>query len=443
MLSTHKYRVYTLKTYAKLPQVTSSLSAAERHAIEVVGHVLPFKVNNYVLDQLIDWSQVPEDPMFQLTFPQKGMLSPAHFREMEQVLRSNSSKRDRQAAANRIRLSLNPHPAGQQQNVPLLNDTRLTGIQHKYRETLLFFPSNSQTCHAYCTFCFRWPQFVGMDEWKFAMRETELLIQYLQQHPEVTDVLFTGGDPMVMSAKKLAEYLEPLLEADLPNLRTIRIGTKSLGYWPYRFTHDKDADEVLKLFEKVSRSGLQLAFMAHFNHERELSTPAVQAAIGRILNTGAVIRTQSPIMKHINDDPDVWASMWKEQVRLGCVPYYMFVARDTGAQDYFAVSLEAAWRTFREAYQQVSGVARTVRGPSMSADPGKVQVLGVSEVAGQKVFVLRFIQGRNPDWVGKPFFAKYNPEAIWLDELEPLEGEAFFFSTPQAGQPMVSLVGSN
>ncbi|MGB0165513.1 MAG: hypothetical protein ACPF8V_01540, partial [Luteibaculum sp.] len=81
----------------------------------------------------------------------------------------------------------------------------------------------------------------------------------------------------------------------------------------------------------------------------------------------------------------------------------------------------------RKAYQKVSGVARTVRGPSMSANPGKVEITGITEVAGEKVFALRFLQGRNPDWVCKPFFAKYRPDAVWLDDLEPPFGEQEFF----------------
>ena len=167
--------------------------------------------------------------------------------------------------------------------------------------------------------------------------------------------------------------------------------------------------------------------MAHFNNPVELSTPVVQQAIQNIRNTGAQIRTQAPIMRYINDDAQLWTDMWKEQVKLGCIPYYMFIARDTGAQDYFAVNLERCWQIYREAYKQVSGIARTVRGPSMSAAPGKVQVVGIQEVYGEKVFVLNFLQGRNPDWVGIPFFAKYNPNAIWLDDLEPAFGEEKFF----------------
>jgi L-lysine 2,3-aminomutase len=230
-----------------------------------------------------------------------------------------------------------------------------------------------------------------------------------------------------MKTKILASYIDALLQADLPNLKTIRIGTKALGYWPQRFTSDADADDLLRLFEKVNKAGKHLAFMSHFNHGRELETEEVQKAIARILNTGTAIRTQSPIMKNINDSAEAWAYMWRKQVDLGCIPYYMFLARDTGAQDYFAVELDRAWQIFQQSYQQVSGVCRTVRGPSMSAGPGKVQVLGVTEIKGEKVFALQFLQGRNPDWVCRPFFAKYDPKAIWLDDLYPAFGEAKFF----------------
>jgi KamA family protein len=427
----NSYKAYTLSNFKQIPQLRS-LDPELIHAIEVVGHVLPFKTNNYVCDELINWNKVPTDPIFILTFPQKQMLSPLHFIQMAEVLKSNDRELIKETA-NEIRLQLNPHPAGQMEhNVPQIDGVKLTGMQHKYRQTVLFFPAKGQTCHAYCTFCFRWPQFVGMNEWKFAMHETELLVSYLRNHPEVTDVLFTGGDPMIMKTKMLAAYIEPLLETqNIPHLQTIRIGTKALGYWPQRFLFDDDADELIDLFERIVRSGKNLAIMAHFNHPVELSTPAVKTAIQRIRATGAQIRTQSPLLKNINDSPEVWADMWRKQVNLNCIPYYMFLARDTGAQDYFAVPLVKAWEIFRKAYQQVSGVCRTVRGPSMSCTPGKVQVLGVSEIPmngkSEKIITLRFLQGRNPDWAARPFFAKYDEKATWLDDLKPAFGEKEFF----------------
>ncbi len=426
--SNPQFKSYQLNNFRDIPQMVN-FSEQQQFEIEVVGNVLPFKANNYVIDQLIDWNKVPDDPIYALTFPQKDMLRPEHFDEIATLLKRGAEKSVIKEAANRIRMTLNPHPAGQSDhNVPEFNGERLHGMQHKYKQTVLFFPSQGQTCHAYCTFCFRWPQFIGMTDIKFASREVEKLVDYVRQHDEITDILFTGGDPMIMSARNLAAYIEPLLQADLPNLVNIRIGTKALAYWPHKFVDDNDAEELLALFRKVSDSGKQLALMAHFNHPRELQTDIVRQAIRNLKAAGVTIRTQSPIMRHINDNPAVWAEMWETQVKLGCIPYYMFLARDTGAQQFFSVPLIRAWQIFREAYQQVSGLARTVRGPSMSANSGKIQVLGVSKAGDKDVIVMRFLQGRNSDWVQRPFFAEYNETASWIDELKPaFDEERFFF----------------
>ncbi|HQU60340.1 MAG TPA: hypothetical protein PLU64_14140, partial [Saprospiraceae bacterium] len=271
--------------------IQQHLNAEEKFNIEVVGHVLPFKANNYVVEQLIDWDNFRNDPIFILTFPKKDMLEPDHFNEMAAAIRGGASKAELKLIANKIRLELNPHPAGQRsQNVPAIDGIKLPGVQHKYRETMLFFPNQGQTCHAYCTFCFRWPQFVGMHELKFAMRDTELIIKYLKANPHITDILFTGGDPLIMKTKVLRTYVEALIDAEIPNLRTIRLGTKALSYWPQRFTSDEDADELLQLFERARKADIHLALMAHFNHPNELQTKEVELAIRRVLNTGAVIR---------------------------------------------------------------------------------------------------------------------------------------------------------
>lgn len=421
-----KFKSYALHNYRQIPQIYK-LSEEQLFEIDVVGRVFPFKTNSYVVNKLIDWDAVPNDPLFVLTFPQKGMLLPHHYEEMANAIKKKLPREQIDAVADKIRHQLNPHPAGQlEYNVPELYGEKLPGIQHKYAQTLLFFPSQGQTCHAYCSFCFRWPQFVGMDDYKFAMKETDQLIEYLQLHPEVTDVLFTGGDPMIMKSRILTRYIEPLLSANLPNLQTIRIGTKSLSFWPYKYLDEQDGPKIMSLFRKVVRSGKHLAIMAHFSHPRELKTRGVKEAIRRIRETGAEIRTQSPLLRNINDDAAVWAEMWRKQVKLGCVPYYMFVVRDTGAQHYFGIPLVEAWQLFQKAYQKVSGLARTVRGPSMSATPGKIQVLGVNEVCGEKVIMLDMLQARKPDLVKRPFFAKYDEKAIWIDDLEPAFGEEKF-----------------
>ena len=436
------YEAINLHNFEKVPQL-AALPADLRAEIRVVGNVLPFKANKYVVDHLINWDNVPDDPMYRLIFPKREMLEPEHYRRIETMLDAGATDEEMKLAADEIRWTLNPHPAGQMEhNVPVLDGRPLNGMQHKYRETVLFFPSQGQTCHAYCTFCFRWPQFVGLEDQKFAMREATLLRDYVEVHPDVSDILFTGGDPLIMKTRVLRRYIEPLLEPGAAsNISTIRLGSKALAYWPQRFVSDDDAEDLLDLFREVVATGRQLSFMAHFSHPVELETSIVQEAIRAIRSTGAQIRTQTPLLRHINADAATMARMWRLQTQLGCIPYYLFVERDTGARRYFELPLVQCWEIFREAYASVGGNSRTVRGPSMSATPGKVQVLGVTEVAGERVIMLRMLQGRSPDWVGRPFFAKYDDKASWLDALVPAFGEEKFFFDEELDE-MLSVPGS-
>ncbi|MFE1748954.1 KamA family radical SAM protein [Streptomyces anandii] len=393
------------------------LSEPLRTSVRAISHVLPFRVNEYVLDQLIDWDRVPDDPLFQLTFPQPGMLGGNDESELAKL---SSDRGDRQLLREKVaevRRRLNPHPSGQRLNVPNHAGQPLPGVQHKYRETVLYFPGQGQTCHAYCTYCFRWAQFIGDADLKFAAPAPGGLVDYLGSHPDVHDVLITGGDPMIMSTERLRSHIEPLLAVD--TVRTIRIGTKSVAYWPQRFVTDQDADDALRLFEQVIASGRQLAVMAHFSHPRELETDVARAALARIRATGAVVYCQAPLIAHVNDDPATWNTLWRMELAAGAVPYYMFVERDTGPQEYFRVPLAQAVDIFARAYRTLPGLARTVRGPVMSATPGKVVVDGVEDTPEGSFFRLRLLQARDPELVGRPFRARFSPDAAWLDDLEP------------------------
>jgi len=423
-----RFKVYTQRDLDRIPAL-ARLPETLRFEMRVVSSVLPFRVNEYVVNELIDWDNIPADPIFQLTFPQRGMLQDTDYEQMAALHRRGAGKEEILALAQEIRADLNPHPAGQMElNIPRDEDGNpIEGLQHKYRETVLFFPSQGQTCHSYCTFCFRWAQFVGDKALRIASTEAASLHGYLREHTEVTDLLLTGGDPMVMKSKHLKAYLEPLLEPEFDHIQTIRIGTKALTFWPYRFVTDGDADELIDLLQRLVQAGKHLAIMAHYNHWKELDTEVARAAILRLRAIGAEIRSQGPLLANINDSSDVWVRLWNTQVKLGVIPYYMFMQRDTGARHYFEVPLAKAWRIYRDAMQQVSGLGRTARGPSMSAGPGKVEIQGIAEINGEEVFVLRFIQGRDPDWVQRPFFAKLDERATWLDDLKPAFGDRRFF----------------
>jgi L-lysine 2,3-aminomutase len=407
-----------------------------RAALDVVGSVLPFRTNNYVLEKLIDWDRVPDDPVFRLNFLHPEMLEPTDYQTLRNALQVGTS-RGRDAEIQRIRNRLNPHPGRQTtKNVPIWEGRPLPGIQHKYRETVLLFPEAAQTCHAYCTFCFRWPQFVGSRSIKISAPDSADLVRYLQAHRDVTDVLLTGGDPLIMKTSVLRKFVEPLLSPELESIKSIRIGTKSVGYWPRRFFGDRDSSELLRLFERIVRSSRHLALMIHCSHPIELATPEAETALARIRDTGATMRLQAPIIRHVNDCHQVWTELWAKAVHQGIIPYYMFIERDTGPRRYFQLPLVRAWEIFRRAYQQVSGLARSVRGPVMSTDLGKVLIDGVVDIRGERLFALQFLQARSPDWVRRPFFTEFSPDAVWFDELVPLQEESFFFkSTPDIDRP--------
>lgn len=416
-----RFQPITSKNVATTPQ-WAMLPADAREALLLISQVLPFRTNRYVMDELIDWSAVPEDPIYQVNFLQREMLLPQQYLRLAEVLRAGASRPAVEATVAAIRLELNPHPGAQMSKNAAGRSSatgKLGGIQHKYRETVLYFPQQAQTCHSYCTFCFRWAQFVGDSSLRFASSSASELTEYLRNHRSVTDVLVTGGDPMVLKTRSLAEIFEPLLQPEFERVANIRIGTKSVANWPHRFVTDSDADSLLRLFERVVACGRHLTIVAHYNHPRELSTPVARLAIERIRATGAVIRMQSPVLRRVNDDADVWGELWSTGVRLGCVPYYMFVERDTGPHHYFSVKLEKAAAIFRQAYSSVSGLARTVRGPTMSTTSGKVLLNGSTSVSGVKVFALQFVQARDPRLVGRPFFALHDAEATWFSELTP------------------------
>jgi len=426
-LEARQFKIYQRNDLDELARVYG----LDKHvfaSMKAVSAVLPFRTNSYVVEELIDWRNVPDDPIYQLTFPQEGMLLPAHFARMQDLVLKDAGDNEVADAAHEIQLELNPHPAGQLQlNVPVLDEKPIPGMQHKYRETTLFFPSPGQTCFAYCTYCFRWAQFIGDDELKFASREVDVLVEYLKTHHEVRSVLLTGGDPLIMRSELLRKYIEPLLAPELDHITSIRIGTKALAFWPYRFVTDRDADDVLRLFEEVREAGRHLAIMSHYSHPTELKTDIHLEALRRVQDTGALIRCQAPVIRHVNDDFETWSELWRLQVKLGAVPYYMFVERDTGARNYFEVPLVRCLEIFQNAYAEVSGLGRTVRGPSMSCTPGKVMVDSVLELNGEKVFVLKFLQARDPAWVNRVFFAKFDPAATWMDQLVPAFGEKEFF----------------
>jgi len=403
---------YSFSRFSK-SKFAKYLTSPEMARLALLTRIFPFKVSEYVMSELIDWKQKDEDPIYRLIFPTPGMLTPENW----DLLRSAKSSEQEKEIIKKIRRQLNPHPNGQVDNIPSIGKRIFGGLQHKYKETVLFFPAQGQSCHSYCTYCFRWAQFVNLDEHKFKSKDVKDLFDYLSYQKEVTDILFTGGDPLYMSNKHLFDYLDVLIKPEIAHVTNIRLGTKALAFHPSRFL-GPDGDELLAKFEDILKAGKHLTIMAHVSHPVELMTKKVKQAIRRLIHAGIAIRTQAPLIRGVNDSAAIWKQIWEDSVRLGMIPYYMFVERDTGAQHYFSVPLVEAYQIFTDAYAMVGGLSKTVRGPSMSTNPGKALIVGLTGRGQEKRFILKFIQARNPQLINKPFFAKFSSEATWFDELE-------------------------
>ena len=204
------------------------LSEEELNDLHFLTKIFPFKTSRYILEELIDWQHHDSDPIYRLVFPRPKMLERRHWR----LLKGAKTFADEKEVIQKIRFDLNPNPNGQKLNIPVIGDRQFGGLQHKYGETVLFFPAQGQTCHSYCSYCFRWAQFVNLDEHKFKTKHHNDLFDYLSQKREVTDVLITGGDPMWMDNEQLFSYLDVLLSPELHHIKNIRIGSKSLSFFP-------------------------------------------------------------------------------------------------------------------------------------------------------------------------------------------------------------------
>ncbi|MFB9483050.1 KamA family radical SAM protein [Streptomyces filamentosus] len=380
------------------------------HDADVVARVLPFKVSAHVADVLVDWGRAPDDPLYRLVMPHRDMLSPADFAAVEAALPDEERLR---RVVTGIRERLAPPP----EDPPGGEDGQ--GLEHVYPDTLLVLPRQGQTCHSHCGYCFRWPQFTGEPGGRRAVHGPGAMCAHLDRHPAVTDVLLTGGDPLVMRADVLADYLAPLTGRRHGHVRTVRIGTKAVSFAPERFLTAPDADDLLRLLDGVVRSGRHLALMLHVTHPRELEPGPARRALRRLHATGAVLRTQAPVVRHVNDDPAVWARMWQEQVELGLVPYDMFVARDTGPRRYYGLPLVRVLGVYTEACRRVSGLARTARGPVMATGLGKLVVDGIARLPDGPAFALRALRTRDPELTGTLAHARFDPTARWWSDLVP------------------------
>lgn len=342
------------------------LSEEQRERLAKVSQKYKFRANEYYLS-LIDWND-PNDPIRQIVIPREeeledwGQLDASHEHDY----------------------------------------TVAPGCQHKYPHVALLLVN--EVCGAYCRFCFRKRLFMNGNE--EVVNDVAPGLAYIRAHPQITNVLLTGGDPLLLSTPKLERILAELRE--IPHVGIIRIGTKMLAFNPFRVLDDPTLPQMI---ERHSTRNRRLYLMLHFNHPRELTEEA-RLAIDQVVRAGAVVVNQTPLIRGVNDDPEVLGELFRQLSFVGVPPYYVFQCRPTAGNKPFDIPLAEAFAIFQEARAKVGGLAKRARF-CMSHSTGKIEVLAMDD----DHFYLRYHRARNPADESRLMVLPRDNLAYWFDDL--------------------------
>jgi lysine 2,3-aminomutase len=350
---------------SKIPAIPEDV----RQQLQQVAKKYVFRVNDYYLN-LINWDD-PKDPIRHLIIPHSDELV-----EWGSLDASNE-------AAN----------------------TPTKGVQHKYPHTVLLLCN--EVCGAYCRYCFRKRLFMNdNDEVSLDISEG---LRYIAARPQITNVLLTGGDPLILGTRRLDVIFKGL--RDIPHVQIIRIGSKMPAFNPWRVLDDHELQES---FRQYSTPEKRIYMMAHFDHPRELTHDAI-LGIDALLKCGVVCVNQCPMIKGVNDDPKVLAELYRKLSFIGCPPYYLFQGRPTAGNLPYEVPIVRGYEIFEEAKKHVSGLAKRARFV-MSHETGKIEIVGVDK---QHIY-MRYHRSKDPAMEGRFLIFERDDNAYWLDQLHPV-----------------------
>ena len=282
------------------------------------------------------------------------------------------------------------------------SNTVLKGMQHKYRQTALVLTTNQ--CSMYCRFCFR-KRMVGFSQDEMASQIPEM-VRYVSQHPEINNVLLSGGDALINSNELIEEYLDAF--SAIPSLDFIRIGTRSPAVLPMRIYEDPELLAVLKRY--CARK--QILIVTHFNHPREITEQSVRA-VRALMECGASVRNQTVLLKGVNDDPRTLSQLMNRLTAYGVIPYYVFQCRPArGAVDEFQIPLRRASAVVEEAKTLMNGQAKSFH-YCMSHHTGKIEILGSLE-NGRMLF--RYHQAKHREDDSRIFTSRIADDQCWLQD---------------------------
>lgn len=349
----------------------SHIPEDERAKLSEVAEKYAFRANDYYLG-LIDWSD-PNDPIRRLVIPHERELL-----EWGQLDASSESK-----------------------------ITVRKGVQHKYGSTVLLLVN--EVCGAFCRYCFRKRLFInGNDEVTYDITPG---LEYIREHKDVSNVLLTGGDPMILQTPKLETIIAALRTID--HVRIIRIGTKMPAFNPFRFLND---DSLMDLFRTYSLPDRRIYLICHYDHPRELTLES-REAIRRVIDAGVICVNQNPIIRGISDEPELMARLWNELSFMGVAQYYIFQGRPTAGNEPYEVPIVEAYRKIEQAKKKCSGLAKRIK-YCMSHESGKIEIIGVDH----NHIYLKYHRAKHGHDEQRLLVCHRDDKVFWLDQLKPVDG---------------------
>ena len=361
-------KVRYINKIANVPQ----LSSEELRELERVTDKFPFGGNTYYLG-LINWED-KTDPIRRMVIPTTEELEDEEWGETDPS-----------------------HEA---------NFTVAPGLQHKYPDTALFLVSD--LCGGRCRYCFRKRLFMAHREHEI-LKDYHPAVRYIRERKEINNVLLTGGDPLRLATPSLRRVLSALREVD--HVQIIRIGTKMPVYNPFRVIDDMELGKVIKEFSTPEK---RIYLMLHFSHPNEITKEAIEA-VNILLESGAILCNQNPLLRGVNDSPEVLAELFKKLSFIGVSPYYVFQTRPAVGNKPYAVPLVRAYRIFQEARKNISGTAKRAIF-IMSHALGKIEVVGLDHFH----VYMRYHRAPDPRDTGNFIVARRNDWGYWLDDFEIL-----------------------
>jgi len=293
--------------------------------------------------------------------------------ELEKYIPIENKERMREVLQN-MRLSITPHTLGlinfKDPNDPILlmsvpQEKELTFspeelvdpigdeakspvpfLTHRYPDRVLIYATFF--CSLFCRFCFRRFK-TGEANPGPEKSDIENIVDYLYEHPEVEEVILTGGDPLTLLDMQIEEWLRRIRE--VPSIRRIRFHTRVPVNLPSRIT-----DNLIAIFKKYMNSTHPIFIVTHFNHPNEIA-PENIAVIARLVDAGIVVRNQGPLLKGVNDNAGVLEELFKRLTDIRVVPYYLHQLDLAKGTNHFRVPIEEGIELMRQLQGKVTGIA--------------------------------------------------------------------------------------